>query len=177
MTEILQDYHHWSALCYEEFVHPQQDPISKKQIREGFFLVHDDGYGMAIHVDEYEREALHNLLTDVSYESLDYLKIIYMLRKACYINGFFSFKDTELPTNWVRILFNSQQFREMYQKYATNGMNYDNLCDLLDGYVNNRIILSNKSLDEFANFVQQIICKLFVEEEIRKCRYYQSVHI
>lgn len=89
MTEILQDYHHWSALCYEEFVHLQQDPISKKQIREGFFLVHDDGYGMAIHVDEYEREALHNLLTDVSYESLDYLKIIYMLRKACYINGFF----------------------------------------------------------------------------------------
>lgn len=56
-------------------------------------------------------------------------------------------------------------------------MNYDNLCDLLDGYVNNRIILSNKSLDEFANFVQQIICKLFVEKEIRKCRYYQSVHI
>lgn len=30
MTEILQDYHHWSALCYEEFVHLQQDPISKK---------------------------------------------------------------------------------------------------------------------------------------------------
>ena len=105
---------------------------------------------------------------------MDYYKIIYKLRKACYFDGCCSLKLWGLTKDWVRILFNSPRFRELYGKFAPADMDFKYMRNLLDNYVNNRIVLGGAQKEYIFTFLEKIICPIFMEEENRVCKYYQA---
>ena len=86
MDNILQDFHHWGIACYERFPERKYDVFTHRYITSGYRIFHG-GDGTMIYVSEYARSDLRNLLTPESYNNMDYYKIIYKLKKACYFDG------------------------------------------------------------------------------------------
>ena len=176
MDNILQDFHHWHIVCYDRFPERKYDMFSQRYITSGYRIFHE-GDGTMIYVSEYAWRDLRNFLASKDYNNMDYYKIIYKLRKACYFDGCCSLKLWGLTKDWVRILFNSSRFRELYGKFAPADMDFKYMRNLLDNYVNNRIILAGVQKELIFTFLEKIICPVFMEEESRVCKYYQAAFL
>ena len=171
MDELLQDYQHWGVLAYDKFPSQMYDPFRERYITVGYIVVHQREGTLAYVADDSRRE-LKNILTSEDYDNLDYFKIIYKLRNSFYSNGYFSLKSTGLPKNWVHTLFNSSFFQQGYAKYALADMDFNYMRDLLDDYVNRRIILGESQKQQVLNFVEEVMFQIFIEREKEKCIFH-----
>lgn len=176
MDNILQDFHHWGIACYERFPERKYDVFTHRYITSGYRIFHG-GDGTMIYVSEYARSDLRNLLTPGNYNNMDYYKIIYKLKKACYFDGGNSLRLLGLTKDWVNILFNSPRFRELYGKFAPADMDFNYMRNLLDDYVNKRVVLAGAQKEHIFQFIEKIICPVFMEEESRVCEYYKAAFL
>lgn len=176
MDDILQDYHGWRVLCYERFSLKRYDFFSQRNITVGYRLFHKHD-GAMIYVSEYAWWDMEKLLEPYYFQNLDYYKIIYKLKIACYFEGKSELNVTGVTKDWVKILFDSSRFKEWYKQFAPADMDFNYTRKLFDDYVQKRIVLGEPQKQYIADFLEKVMCPIFLYEERDICRYYKEAFL
>lgn len=173
MNDLLNDFHNWDILCYEKYHAPKMDMLEGRKIIIGYVLFHVSD-GTVIFAGERSWEKLKQLLTEEAYNNMDFYLCMYLLQKSYYSTGYFSLKAKNIPKQWGRALFNTSRFKQMYFQISPMGLEYNSMRNLLDDYVNERIVLGATQMEKITRFLDEVLFPIFIANEKRKCLFYKQ---